>query len=281
MVAWYSKNVLDWRQGTASLSLGEYRVYDVCCEEMYLHEEPIARNERALAGAANLRITDFRRFLAALIALGKIEVTQDGKLWNRRVGIEIERISKSRRNASKAGSISGQKRAERTSGETELNSNDSEIGKKASKNKGENERPLEAPRTSAGTIETRLDETIESESVARATAPGQKVEKKAKTENLTSQRRKPIEEMTAPERDKLAFWERAASFKISAGLTARLYNAYGGDRLMEHAVQKAGAILDAIERRKVRDVKAYIGAVIAKIGKDDAKDVGELWDKGL
>lgn len=114
-----------------------------------------------------------------------------------------------------------------------------------------------------------------------ANAAPAKGKKKAKPESLTSQRRKPIEEMTAPERAKLAFWERATSFRMSSGLTARLYNAYGGDRLMDHAVQKSSSVLDAIERGKVRDVRAYIGAVIANIGKEDAKDVGDLWDKGL
>ena len=272
MVAWYPKNVLDWRQGTASLSLGEYRVYDVCCEEMYLHEEPIARNERALAGAANLRITDFRRFLESLIALGKIEVTADGKLWNRRVESEVERISNSRRNAAKGGRISGQRRSERASDETETQPNASEANKKDNKNKGKNEPQLAKLRTDAGTDSTR--ETIKNPVSRETGSKGEKVE------NLTSQRRKPIEEMTAPERAKLALFERAKALGVSGGLCARLYNAYGGDAVMTEAAKKADEVFAAIERKgKVRDKKAYIGAVISKIGKEDAHAVGELWDR--
>lgn len=125
-----------------------------------------------------------------------------------------------------------------------------------------------------------LNPNRDSESVANATAPVKVVQKKEKPESLTKQRRKPIEEMTADERAKLAFWERAAGMGIGAGLIARLYNAYGGDKAMAAATRMSSKVLNSIESGKVRDKRSYIGAVISKLGKEDAAHL-ESWDTSL
>jgi uncharacterized protein YdaU (DUF1376 family) len=104
---------------------------------------------------------------------------------------------------------------------------------------------------------------------------------KPKTESLTSQRRKNPEEMTAAERGKLDLFEQAKKLGITGALVGRLYNAQGGDRAMAEAAKKSSAVLQRIVDGKVRgDKKAYIGAVIANIGKGDALPL-ESWDQAF
>lgn len=93
MVAYYRHDIAAWMDGTESLSDGEYRVYHVACELIYLQEGPIVANEKGLAGRCNQHILAFRNNLNKLIKKGKLAII-DGKITNRRAATEIERLHK-------------------------------------------------------------------------------------------------------------------------------------------------------------------------------------------
>lgn len=265
MVAWYKRDIPKWMDGTEGLTDGAYRAYDVILNLIYLNEGPIVPNEHGIAGRCKQSIRAFRANLQELLDAGKLTI-DNGKLRNARADFELGKVSENRENARTGGENSGKSRRKRAEENNLL------------KNKDEGQASLK----SLGTDKTRLDETIErdSESVANATAPRKVVEKKEKPESLTKQRRKPIEEMTADERAKLAFWERAAGMGIGSSLIARLYNAYGGDKAMAAATRMSSKVLNAIESGQVRDKRSYIGAVISKLGKEDAAHL-ESWDTSL
>jgi hypothetical protein len=92
MVAFYQRSIISWMDGTEGLDDGQYRAYDIICNLIYLNNGPIVPHESGIAGRCNQHKLAFRRNLAKLIELGKIIVTTDGKLTNKRVESELSKI---------------------------------------------------------------------------------------------------------------------------------------------------------------------------------------------
>lgn len=91
MVAYYQHDIAAWMDGTESLGDGEYRVYHVVCELMYLNGGPIVLHESGIAGRCNQHPLAFRRNLEKLVERGKI-VRAGTKIMNPRVESELARI---------------------------------------------------------------------------------------------------------------------------------------------------------------------------------------------
>ena len=97
MVAFYQHNITAWMDGTEGLSDGEYRAYHVVCQMIYLHNGPIVAHESGIAGRCNQHALAFRTNLKKLIERGKLFVTPDGKIANRKADAELQRIASKRR----------------------------------------------------------------------------------------------------------------------------------------------------------------------------------------
>ena len=97
MVAFFQRHIAAWMDGTEGLSDGEYRVYDVVCNLIYLNDGPIVAHETGIAGRCRQHILTFRRNLAKLIESGKL-VIENEKITNRRTSTELGRIQSRRRN---------------------------------------------------------------------------------------------------------------------------------------------------------------------------------------
>lgn len=97
MVEFYKHNIPKWMDGTEGLDDGEYRVYHVVVELIYLHDGPIVHHESGLAGRCNQHVLAFRRSLQKLLARGKLFYTSDGKLTNKRAETELAKIAEGRR----------------------------------------------------------------------------------------------------------------------------------------------------------------------------------------
>lgn len=93
MVAFYQHNIAAWMDGTEGLPDGEYRVYHVICQLMYLNNGPIVMHESGLAGRCNQHLLAFRSNVKKLIEKGKLVLAEDGKITNARVAKELARIS--------------------------------------------------------------------------------------------------------------------------------------------------------------------------------------------
>lgn len=92
MASYFYRDITAWMDATEPLSANEYRVYDVLLNLMYILEGPITRHERGFAVRCNMHILTLRATLEKLIERGKIEVTPDGKLTNKRMMIEIAKL---------------------------------------------------------------------------------------------------------------------------------------------------------------------------------------------
>jgi Protein of unknown function (DUF1376) len=102
MVAWYKHDIPAWMDGTEALEDGAYRAYHVVCQLIYLNEGPIALNEHGIAGRCRQSIKSFRANLSKLIAIGKLQLSDD-RLSNSRAVSELENVAENRVNASKGG----------------------------------------------------------------------------------------------------------------------------------------------------------------------------------
>lgn len=89
----YKRHILDWMDGTESLSDGAYRAYDVIVNLIYLHEGPITLNEKGIAGRCKQSTRAFRSHLRELFDSGKLALVS-GKLVNIRAEKEIEILRK-------------------------------------------------------------------------------------------------------------------------------------------------------------------------------------------
>ncbi len=90
MVASYAHHIAPWMDGTESLPDGEYRVYHVVCQLIYLNNGPIILHESGIAGRCNQHVLAFRRYLAKLVERQKLMIGSDGKLSNRRAESELK-----------------------------------------------------------------------------------------------------------------------------------------------------------------------------------------------
>jgi uncharacterized protein DUF1376 len=105
MVAWFMHDIPAWMDGTEKLPDGQYRVYHVVCQLIYLNDGPITNNEHGIAGRCNQHILTYRANLKKLIDAGKL-IEIDGRLSNARAVIELERVHERRLNSAKGGRAS-------------------------------------------------------------------------------------------------------------------------------------------------------------------------------
>jgi hypothetical protein len=99
MVAYYQRSISAWMDGTESLDDGEYRVYDVVCNLIYLNDGPIVMHESGIAGRCNQHPLKFRRNFQKLVERGKLIIRTDGKITNARVESELKKIAGRKRGA--------------------------------------------------------------------------------------------------------------------------------------------------------------------------------------
>ncbi len=97
MVAYYQHDIAAWMDGTEGLSDGEYRVYHIICQLIYLKDGPIVMHETGIAGRCHQHVLAFRRHFASLIEKRKLLMLEGGKVTNRRASTELTRIADRRR----------------------------------------------------------------------------------------------------------------------------------------------------------------------------------------
>lgn len=97
------------------LRADEQGVYWMVCSLIMSEGGPIDNNERRLAGLCLLRPSDAKRIVGRLLQLGKIDLTEDGKLSQKRAQDEVKRSAKRIQTAAENGSKGG--RPERKSKE--------------------------------------------------------------------------------------------------------------------------------------------------------------------
>ena len=88
----YKHDIMDWMNGTESLSCGAYRLYHVICQLIYLNEGPIKYHERGLAGRCNMRLQDVRRCLKELQTEGKV-ISLEDHLDVKRCSFELHSVA--------------------------------------------------------------------------------------------------------------------------------------------------------------------------------------------
>lgn len=88
---WYRRYPDDFINGTLQLSLEQKGAYSVCLDLMYQRGGPIPDDPRWLARVCGCSVQLWKKIRAALIELGKLNLTEDGKLMNGRVSYEMER----------------------------------------------------------------------------------------------------------------------------------------------------------------------------------------------
>ncbi len=99
---WFKHDIPAWMNDTETLDHGSYRVYHVICQLIYLHEGPIKRNERGIAGRCNMHILALRAHLNHLISSGKLTVNLDGTLDQPRTNLEIHKVRLARDRSNKS-----------------------------------------------------------------------------------------------------------------------------------------------------------------------------------
>lgn len=85
----------DWLAGTRGMSAAETGVYITLIAMMYEREGPLDMDDTRLARLCGASVPAFRKALDVLITEGKIARGDDG-LFNRRVGVELEKRAKKR-----------------------------------------------------------------------------------------------------------------------------------------------------------------------------------------
>jgi uncharacterized protein YdaU (DUF1376 family) len=109
--------------GFMALTLEERGAYQTLLDMIYDRGGPLIDNERLLAGYMNCSVRKWRQLRADLIEKGKIEITRDGLISNRRARKEIENTSKTQRKLIESGSKGGRMRAEKEKNANENNAN--------------------------------------------------------------------------------------------------------------------------------------------------------------
>ena len=74
MVEFFQRHISAWMDGTEGLTDGEYRVYDVICNLIYLNDGPIIIHESGIAGRCHQHILTFRKNFKTLIDLSLIHI---------------------------------------------------------------------------------------------------------------------------------------------------------------------------------------------------------------
>jgi uncharacterized protein YdaU (DUF1376 family) len=103
----------EWLSGTSELEVDEKGAYWTVCALIYSRGEPIADDERWIAKACGCHWRQWRRIRERLLALGKIRLTDDGRLTNGRAERELARAFGRVEDARAAAEESARIRAER------------------------------------------------------------------------------------------------------------------------------------------------------------------------
>lgn len=102
----YKMDYEAWDEGTIDLSLEQEAAYLRLCHQMYRRYGPVPNSPRLLQVIWRCHHTKAHAILKALIATGKVYVTEDNRLANRRVMRELEergQVSDMRREAGRKG----------------------------------------------------------------------------------------------------------------------------------------------------------------------------------
>jgi uncharacterized protein YdaU (DUF1376 family) len=114
------------------LTLEERGAYQTLLDMIYDRGGPLIDNERLLAGYMNCSIRKWRQIRDQLIQKGKIRITKDGLLTNKRAEKEIENQSKTHRKLIEAGSKGGRIRVENEKKPNEISESGQALLKPAS-----------------------------------------------------------------------------------------------------------------------------------------------------
>ena len=86
---WYKYYPLDFQFGTQDLTLEQRGAYQAVLNLIYMHQGPVADNDRWIAGQLNISTRKWRTLKAALLSAGKLTV-KGGRIDNVRARTEIE-----------------------------------------------------------------------------------------------------------------------------------------------------------------------------------------------
>lgn len=120
---WHRRYHSDALAGMLSLTLEERGAYQTVLDLIYDRGGPIADNERLLAGYMNCSLRKWRVLREALLAKGKL-VISDGLLSNPRAEKQLENDAKTARKLAENGAKGGRKKAENAKNNNENNSSD-------------------------------------------------------------------------------------------------------------------------------------------------------------
>lgn len=99
---WYKYYPLDFQFGTQDLTLEQRGAYQAVLNLIYMHQGPVADNDRWIAGQLNISTRKWRSLKAALLSAGKLMVA-DGTIDNVRARTEIESALSLRRKYAESG----------------------------------------------------------------------------------------------------------------------------------------------------------------------------------
>jgi len=102
------------------LRADEQGVYWMACSLIMSEGGPVRNDERRFAGLCLMRPSDARRILDRLINIGKLALTEDGKLSQKRAQTEVERSAKRIETAFKNGSKGGRPTEKRKVNQAEV-----------------------------------------------------------------------------------------------------------------------------------------------------------------
>lgn len=128
---WHARYHSDALAGYMPLTLELRGAYTTLLDLMYDRWEPLPDNERLMAGYLGVSVRKWRAVRRALLDAGKIHVTEDRRISNRRFEKERDSALKTSRKRAEDGSNGGRKSAE-------LRKNTSDFN-------GTNQAPLETP----------------------------------------------------------------------------------------------------------------------------------------
>lgn len=106
---WHKRYHSDALTGYMELSLEERGAYTTFLDMMYDRGEPLKDNERLLAGYLGVSLRKYRTIRESLIEKGKIYVTDDDKISNRRFDKERENVLKTSRKRAENGKLGAEK----------------------------------------------------------------------------------------------------------------------------------------------------------------------------
>lgn len=161
----YRRYHSDALRGMSKLTLEQRGAYDLVLDMTYENGGPIDDDDAHLARQANCSPRKWRAVKAELIAAGKL-LSHEGKLWNGRAMLELNRAQRLHLDKAEAGAKGAKIRAEkRSNSETKTSRKLAEFETKPNKNK--------APSLAELEIETQLPDSItrESSSTEPPTAP--------------------------------------------------------------------------------------------------------------